>query len=70
MKLIPDWRQAWKFLSVQAFAIIIALPMIWATLPADVKGYLPDDWKPWIMMALAVAGILGRIIDQNKAPAA
>jgi hypothetical protein len=39
-------------------------------MPADVKGYLPDEWKPWIMIALAVAGILGRIIDQNKAPAA
>jgi hypothetical protein len=70
MKLIPDWREAWKWFSVQAFAIIIALPMIWAAMPADVKGYLPDEWKPWIMIALAVAGILGRIIDQNKAPAA
>jgi len=70
MKFIPDWRQAWKWFSVQAFAIIIALPMIWAGLPADVKAYLPDEWKPWIMVAIAAAGILGRIIDQNKAPAA
>jgi hypothetical protein len=69
MKLIPDWRQAWKWFSVQAFAIIIALPVIWMALPADVKAYLPDSWKPWIMVALAAAGILGRIVDQNKAPA-
>ena len=69
MKLIPDWRQAWKWFSVQAFAIIIALPMIWTAMPADVKSYLPDDWKPWIMVALAAAGIIGRIVDQNKAPA-
>ena len=70
MKLIPDWRQAWKWFSVQAFAVIIMLPMIWASLPADAKAYLPDAWKPWLMVALAVAGILGRIIDQNKAPPA
>lgn len=66
MRFIPDWHQAWKWFSVQAFAIIIALPVIWAAMPADVKSYLPDEWKPWIMVALAAAGILGRLVDQKK----
>ena len=70
MTLVENWLDAWKWFSVQAFAVIIALPMIWMALPPDVKAYLPDSWKPWIMVALAVAGVLGRVIDQNKAPAA
>lgn len=70
MTLVANWRDAWKWFSVQAFAIIIALPMIWMALPPDVKAYVPEGWKPWIMVALATAGILGRVIDQQKGSAA
>lgn len=70
MKLIPDWRNAWKWFSVQALAILIALPVLWMGLPADVKAMVPEAWKPWIMVAIAVAGFAGRLVDQNKAPPA
>ncbi len=66
MRLVENWRQAARWFSVQAFAAIIALPMIWASMPADVKAYLPDEWKPWIMVALAAAGVIGRLVDQKK----
>jgi len=66
VKLVENWRQAAKWFSVQAFAAIIALPMIWASMPTDVKAYLPDEWKPWVMVALALAGIIGRMVDQKK----
>ena len=69
MTLVANWRDAWRWFSVQAFAVIIALPMIWMALPPDVKAYVPEGWKPWIMVLLAVAGITGRVIDQQK-PAA
>lgn len=69
MALIPDWREAWRWFSVQAFAVIIALPIVWAALPPDVKSMVPDSWHPWVMLAIAVAGIAGRVIDQKKPPA-
>jgi hypothetical protein len=69
MKLIPNWRDAWKWFSVQALAAIVALPFVWASLPADVKSYLPDSAEPWILVVLAAGGLIGRIIDQQK-PAA
>jgi hypothetical protein len=69
MKLIPDWKQAWRWFSVQALALIIALPVAWAMLPADAKAFLPDSWEPWVLVILAAGGIVGRIIDQNKSAA-
>lgn len=69
MKLIPDWKKAWRWFSVQAFAAIIALPVVWGMLPSDAKAFLPDSWEPWILVGLAVAGLVGRVIDQNRKPA-
>lgn len=65
MKLIPDWKQAWRWFSVQALAAIVALPVVWAMLPADVKAFLPDGWEPWVFAVIAAAGIVGRVIDQK-----
>ena len=70
MKLIPDWKEAWRWFSVQALAAIIALPIVWGMLPADVKALLPDGWEPWAFVVLAAAGLIGRVIDQNRTPAA
>ena len=70
MKLVQDWREAWKWFSVQALVTIAALPMIWSALPADTKALVPNGWEPWIFFALAIAGVIGRLVDQNKAPPA
>lgn len=69
MKLVDDWKQAWRWFSVQALAIIAVLPLVWMSLPADVKNYLPDSLEPWLLVVLAIGGIVGRIVDQNKASA-
>ena len=68
--MVQNWRQAWKWFSVQAFAVIIALPAVWMALPADVKAMVPDGWEKWIVAGIALAGLLGRLIDQQKAPPA
>lgn len=69
LKLVPDWRSAWRWFSVQAFAAIALLPMVWASLPADLKGYIPPGWGKYIVIGIALAGVIGRMIDQKKAPA-
>lgn len=69
MRLVEDWKQAWRWFSVQALAAIVALPVAWGLLPADVKAFLPQSWEPWVLVGIAAAGIVGRIIDQNKAAA-
>lgn len=70
MNLVYDWREAWRWFSVQALAIIAVLPIVWPALPADVRAWVPPEWQPWILVALAIGGIAGRLVDQNKAPPA
>lgn len=66
MKLIDNWRQAWQMFSVQALALLAALPMVWMTLPEDVKAMVPQDWTKYIMIAIAIGGIAGRLVAQPK----
>lgn len=70
MKLVPDWKRAWRWFSVQAFAALLALPFVWTTLPADVKAMIPEKARPYLVMLIAAGGLAGRVIDQNKAPPA
>lgn len=64
MKLIQDWRQAWRFYSVQALAVIAAIPIVWASLPEEWRATVPSEWIKVMVVVVAVAGILGRIIQQ------
>jgi len=66
MKLVSDWKRAWRWFSVQAMAVAAAIPLVWMSLPPELKGSISDDWLPWIASAVAVAGILGRVVEQDK----
>lgn len=65
MKLVPDWKEAHKWISVQAFTILAAMPLVWMTLPPDIKSMLPEAWQPWVLTAVAIGGLLGRLKDQQ-----
>lgn len=68
MKLIPEWKRAWRYFSVHALAISGAIPGAWMS--------LPDSWKHavpmWAMATgagvAAAIGIVGRIVRQAPAP--
>jgi len=69
MTLIPNWRRAWRWFSVQALAILAVLPMVWLQLPPDIKAYIPPAWGWAVFVTIAFGGIIGRLVDQNpKAP--
>lgn len=69
MKLIPEWRRSWRMFSVQALAVIAAAPLVWAELPDDAKAsvtaLVPTEWLPFITTGVALAGIIGRLVDQG-----
>lgn len=66
MKLITNWRKAYKMLSVQAMALATAIQGTWAVLPDDMKTTIPPQAVQWITMGLLVFGIVGRLVAQPK----
>lgn len=66
MKFVTDWKNAWRWFSVQALAALVLLPVVWMALPPDVKGFLPESWEPWTLIFIAGAGLIGRLVDQQS----
>ena len=67
-KLIEDWRQAWKFYSVWALAVLVALPDLYNALLA--AGLLDAEALPpvasWSIRIVAIAGLVVRFVNQKK----
>lgn len=66
--LVPNWRSAWKMLSVWAFALIGAAPDIHAAIVS--MGWLNDPSVPpafvWSLRGLAALGIALRLVRQQR----
>lgn len=65
--LTKNWRDAWKWFSVQGAALIVA----WSLTPADTQAALLSlfGWtEGQVTAALGVLTLLGRLIDQGKKP--
>lgn len=60
LKLIPEWKDAWKFISVQLASLLVFLDVAYEYLPA-VQAYFPEGWVKWVALAI----VLGRIVKQR-----
>ena len=68
MKLIDDWKSAWKYASVftSGLGIVITLILetltgLWVSIPADMRAQLPEPG--YIAIGFMVLSILGRVIQ-------
>lgn len=77
MRLIPQWRQAWRMTSVQLqalalafFSYITAVPdaaiQLWGLLPVDIRESIPPGYVKWFGIGLIALGIFARVIKQPK----
>lgn len=66
MKLIPEWRKAWRMFSVQAQAIGVALCATYVQMYDQLKEAFPPAWMAGLTAAIFAVGILGRVIKQEK----
>lgn len=66
--VVSDWGRVWKFYSTWALAVLALVPDIYAALVAS--GLMTGDDMPesaaWLVRGVAVAGIVGRFINQAK----
>lgn len=66
LKLVQNWRSAWKWYSVHIMIVIVALPEIWSYFPQEFKDSLPPGALKYAMMFLGVSAILARMFSQEK----
>jgi hypothetical protein len=72
MTLVENWKQAWKWFSMWAFAVCGSISLVWVNLPADVKNLIPDSWEKWVFIVIFLSSVLGgvgRLVDQTKGKA-
>lgn len=67
-RLVPGWRRAYTFFSIQSAALQAAVLVTWATLPDDMKTSLPSWLLPLIAGFVLVVGVIGRLTHQSENP--
>lgn len=66
MKLIPEWRKAWRMFSVQAQAIGVALCAGYVQMYDQLKETIPPAWMAGLTGIIFAVGIFGRVVKQKK----
>lgn len=77
MKLIDNWKEAWKFWSVQlgvlgtvVTSVLLASPdaamVAWNTFPEEFKQFIPPHWMPFIGVGIFACSMVARVIAQQK----
>jgi hypothetical protein len=59
MKLVPNWRNAWKWFSVQLVALAGTTQLAVLAFPSELKQYLPDWLTHALALVLLTAAVLG-----------
>jgi small neutral amino acid transporter SnatA (MarC family) len=65
MKLVEDWRNGWKWVSVQAQAVAAAYVAVWLFQPQIITDALGEHGSKGALMALLVLGLGGRFVLQG-----
>lgn len=66
MKLVENWKSAWKWFSVQFVAVAGAIQLTVLAFPDALKGWLPDWVTHALALGLLVAAVFGRLVNQSK----
>ncbi|MEG2445496.1 MAG: N-acetylmuramoyl-L-alanine amidase [Acinetobacter sp.] len=76
MKLIDNWKQAWKLKSVQVgalsaffYALILFSEQflnVWAVIPQELKNKIPENVAEWVGVFVGVAMVLARLKKQPE----
>jgi len=66
MRLVEEWRSAWRWFSLQAMALTAAIQAAWSALPDDLKQHVPAGIVTAVSIALLLLGIGGRLVKQRR----
>ena len=65
MKLVDNWKSAWKWLSVQVAIVAAALQAAIVAIP-NLDNWLGDKVTHAVGLVLLLSIVLGRLVDQSK----
>lgn len=66
MKLVADWQEAHRWISIRLSALGVALPPAWLAMPDDWRAAVPR-WAILAFTFLSLSVIAGRMVDQKPA---
>lgn len=64
MKLIDNWKKAWKFTSVQVAMLLSILATVQASMP-DLQAMFAPTTYALINLGLGIAVIIARVVKQS-----
>lgn len=64
-ELVEDWRNAWRWLSVNCMVLAAALQGAWLYVPEDMKASIPPHITSSVTVALLIIGVIGRLKKQT-----
>lgn len=65
MKLVNDWKQAWRWISVNCMIIAGAIQAAWMSISDDMKAVIPHNMVEYVTIALLLFGVVGRLVKQE-----
>lgn len=67
LSLVPDWKNAWRWWSVQLMLLNGILQAFWEAAQAIPEAWevIPADWRGWITLGLLALALIARLIDQG-----
>lgn len=67
MKLIDEWKQAWRWFSVQANLLSVSMTGAYLALPEKMQDVLPSKYVLGAAALITVLGTIGRLVKQTPA---
>lgn len=67
LHLVPDWRQCWRWFSMQAQGVATAILGAWLAVPEDLRDRVPLWLVITLVLILLLLGMVGRLVDQPAA---
>lgn len=68
LRLIPDWRRAWRFFTMQAAAAGTLLSLVQLEVLPLARFAIPEETWPWVLLGFCIASIVLRLIAQSMPP--
>lgn len=66
LRLVDDWKQAWRWFSTHAMIAAMAVNEFWAEMPNEYARYFTGTLSHRVVAALLFLGLAGRLVKQRK----